>query len=142
MKTMSTHIIQTNGAAIRIADGGGGEPALVFLHYWGGSARTWHRVIERLGSQVRSVAIDQRGWGGSIATDGRYDLAAMADDVERVLRVLELRRYVLVGHSMGGKVAQIVATEPPQPRWSTATQRTRPPSRSITRRQVRAEPPQ
>jgi pimeloyl-ACP methyl ester carboxylesterase len=110
---MSIHIIQTNGAAIRIADGGAGEPALVFLHYWGGSARTWHRVIDRLGSQVRSVAIDQRGWGGSLATDGRYDLAAMADDVERVLRVLELRRYVLVGHSMGGKVAQIVATRRP-----------------------------
>jgi pimeloyl-ACP methyl ester carboxylesterase len=100
---MSTHIIQTNGAAIRIADGGAGEPALVFLHYWGGSARTWHRVIDRLGSRVRSVAIDQRGWGGSLATDGRCDLAAMADDVERVLRVLGLRRYVLAPRGGGVK---------------------------------------
>jgi pimeloyl-ACP methyl ester carboxylesterase len=111
---MSSRIIQTNGAAIRIAEGGAGEPALVFLHYWGGSARTWHRVIERLGGRVRWVAIDQRGWGGSVATDGRYDLAALADDVESVVRALDLRRYVLVGHSMGGKVAQIVAARRPR----------------------------
>jgi pimeloyl-ACP methyl ester carboxylesterase len=110
---MSHRIIQTDGAAIQIAESGAGEPALVFLHYWGGSARTWHHVIDGLSGQVRCVAIDHRGWGGSIATDGRYDLAAMADDVESVIRVLDLRRYVLVGHSMGGKVAQIVAKRRP-----------------------------
>jgi pimeloyl-ACP methyl ester carboxylesterase len=105
--------MQTNSAALRIAESGEGEPALVFLHYWGGSARTWHRVIDRLDGRVRCVAIDQRGWGGSVATDGQYDLAAMADDVESVTTALDLRRYVLVGHSMGGKVAQIVATRQP-----------------------------
>jgi len=113
VKPISSCVIETNGAAIRIAEGGAGEPALVFLHYWGGSARTWQRVIDRLGGQVRWIAIDQRGWGGSVATDGRYDLAAMADDVESVVRALDVRRYVLVGHSMGGKVAQIVATRRP-----------------------------
>jgi pimeloyl-ACP methyl ester carboxylesterase len=113
-RTVPTQFVETNGAAIRITEGGAGEPALVFLHYWGGSARTWQRVIDRLGGQVRWVAIDQRGWGGSVATDGRYDLAAMADDVESVVRALDLRRYVLVGHSMGGKVAQIVATRRPR----------------------------
>jgi pimeloyl-ACP methyl ester carboxylesterase len=111
---MSSCVIETNGAAIRISEGGAGEPALVFLHYWGGSAGTWQLVIDRLGGEVRWVAIDQRGWGDSVATDGRYDLAAMADDVESVVRALDLRRYVLVGHSMGGKVAQIVAKRRPR----------------------------
>jgi 3-oxoadipate enol-lactonase len=37
----------------------------------------------------------------------------MADDAEAVARTLELSSYVLVGHSMGGKVAQIVATRRP-----------------------------
>jgi pimeloyl-ACP methyl ester carboxylesterase len=110
---MPGRIIQTDGAALRVAEGGAAEPALVFLHYWGGSARTWQRVSDRLGGQVRWVAIDQRGWGGSSATDGRYDLAALADDVESVVAALDLRRYVLVGHSMGGKVAQIVAARRP-----------------------------
>jgi pimeloyl-ACP methyl ester carboxylesterase len=106
-------MIETNGATVRVVESGAGEPALVFLHYWGGSSRTWRGVIDRLGGTARCVAFDQRGWGESIATDGRYGLAAMADDVEAVAQRLGLSRFVLVGHSMGGKVAQIVAGRRP-----------------------------
>jgi pimeloyl-ACP methyl ester carboxylesterase len=110
---VSHRIINTIGATIKVTDTGDGEPALVFLHYWGGSSRTWQDVIDRLGGWPRASALDQRGWGGSVATDGRYDLNAMADDAEAVARTIGLNRYVLVGHSMGGKVAQIVATRRP-----------------------------
>jgi pimeloyl-ACP methyl ester carboxylesterase len=79
---MPERIIQTDGAVLRVADSGTGEPSLVFLHYWGGSARTWQSVINGLAPHRRCVAINQRGWGGSVATDGRYDLHTMADDVE------------------------------------------------------------
>jgi pimeloyl-ACP methyl ester carboxylesterase len=113
MRARSTRTIQTRGAAIRITESGSGEPACVFLHYWGGSGRTWDDVIDRIDGRARCVAVDQRGWGDSIATDGRYDLATMADDVLGVVAALGLKRYVLVGHSMGGKVAQIVATRRP-----------------------------
>jgi hypothetical protein len=75
--------------------------ALVLLHYWGGSSRTWQNVIDRLGGWPRAIALDQRRWGVSVATDGRYDLNAMADDAEAVGRTLGLNRYVLVGHSTG-----------------------------------------
>jgi pimeloyl-ACP methyl ester carboxylesterase len=95
--------MNTNGAAIQVAETDKGDPALVFLHYWGGSSRTWQDVIDLLGGSPRSIALDQRGWGGSVATDGRYDLSAMADDAEAVARILGLNRYVLVGHSMGGQ---------------------------------------
>ena len=110
---MSHRIVNANGAAIQVAETGHGDPALIFLHYWGGSSRTWQDVIGRLGGRPHSIALDQRGWGGSVATDGRYDLSAMADDAEAVARTIGLSRYVLVGHSMGGKVAQIVATRRP-----------------------------
>lgn len=110
---MPQAMIETNGATIRLIDRGDGEPALVFLHYWGGSSRTWQAVIGRLAGTARCIALDQRGWGQSIATDGRCDLAAMADDVEAVTRKLGLNRFILVGHSMGGKVAQIVASRRP-----------------------------
>jgi pimeloyl-ACP methyl ester carboxylesterase len=113
MGTRSTQTVQTSGAAIRITESGSGEPAFVFLHYWGGSSRTWNGVIDRLDERVRCIAVDQRGWGESVATDGRYDLAAMADDFQGIVAALGLQRYVLVGHSMGGKVAQIVAARRP-----------------------------
>jgi pimeloyl-ACP methyl ester carboxylesterase len=72
-------------------------------------------MIDGIEGRARCVAVDQRGWGESIATDGRYDLAAMAGDVQGVVAALCLQRYVLVGHSMGGKVVQIVAASRPSP---------------------------
>lgn len=106
---MTDKVLSTRGASLAYADRGSGEPAFVFLHYWGGSGRTWEGVIARLETDARCLVLDQRGWGWSQALDGRYDLDAMADDVEDVAAALGLERYVLVGHSMGGKVAQIVA---------------------------------
>lgn len=109
-------ILRTGRATLRIDDHGGavhGRPALVFLHYWGGSAATWRKVVACLSGEARCVAVNQRGWGGSTVADGRYDLHSMADDVLAVIARLGLGRVVLVGHSMGGKVAQIVAQAKP-----------------------------
>ena len=110
-------IIKTDGATLKIDDTGpqGRDTALLFLHYWGGSSATWRKVIALLDSKTRCVAVNQRGWGGSLVSDGRYDLGAMADDVVAIMEHLGLTCVVLVGHSMGGKVAQIVAQrKPPQ----------------------------
>lgn len=88
---MSERIVNTNGAAIYVTESGVAEPALVFLHYWGASSRTWQDVVDRLGETRRVIVLDQRGWGNSVATDGRYGLAAMADDVEAVAHTFGLK---------------------------------------------------
>jgi 3-oxoadipate enol-lactonase len=98
---------------LNVVDTGSGAPALIFLHYWGGSARTWQTVIERLESNFRCVAFDQRGWGSSDAPADAYSLQNLADDASMLIRTLGLSRYVLVGHSMGGKVAQLLASQHP-----------------------------
>ncbi|OAA66891.1 Acyl-CoA N-acyltransferase [Niveomyces insectorum RCEF 264] len=90
---------------------------LVFLHYWGGSTRTWSRVVSAAALRShRTVSLDFRGWGGSTgpAAADAYGMAALAGDVEAVLAALYARgligaRVVLVGLSMGAKVAQVVA---------------------------------
>ncbi len=98
-----------NGLSFHVSDTGTGLSALVFLHYFGGSSRTWQPVIDRLSSQFRCLALDLRGWGDSEATPTGYAVADMADDVQAVLAALSLPRFVLVGHSMGGKAAQVLA---------------------------------
>jgi pimeloyl-ACP methyl ester carboxylesterase len=102
--------IQTNGIRIRVSEKGHGERALVFLHYWGGSSRTWQYVTDELCDTYRTIATDHRGWGLSDAPAAGYTIGDLADDAQRVIEALGLSRYVLVGHSMGGKVAQLLAS--------------------------------
>ncbi|RCH66702.1 alpha/beta hydrolase [Streptomyces sp. SDr-06] len=90
----------------------GAGPTLVFLHYWGGSARTWDLVVDRLpGRDV--LTFDFRGWSRSRGLPGPYTLDRLADDTLAVLADAGVTDYVLVGHSMGGKVAQVVAATRP-----------------------------
>ncbi len=98
---------------LNVVDTGAGEPALVFLHYWGGSARTWQRMTGELARSYRCIAYDQRGWGQSDKPLAEYALGDLAVDAASLIAALGLERYVLVGHSMGGKAAQLLASRRP-----------------------------
>jgi pimeloyl-ACP methyl ester carboxylesterase len=103
----------SNGISLHVEEQGAGDLALVFLHYYGGSSRTWKHVTVKLVPNFRTITIDHRGWGESDAPDKGYGLADLAADAEGVIASLALQRYVLVGHSMGGKVAQLMASSQP-----------------------------
>src|SRR5271168_4401937 len=106
--------IASNGISIHVADSGQGALAVVFLHCWGGSTRTWDHVIAALPPGYRTVAVDQRGWGSSEHPTSGYSLAELADDTEGAIEALGLERYILVGHSMGGKTVQFLASRRPK----------------------------
>ncbi len=106
--------VTSNGIQLYVKDQGSGTPALVFLHYWGGSSRTWDDVVAALPAEYRTVVPDQRGWGDSDAPASGYALADFADDAQGLIAALEIQQYVLVGHSMGGKIAQSLASRRPR----------------------------
>ena len=106
--------VAVNGINLTVTQAGSGGDALVFLHFWGGSSREWSTVIEGLSSTYRCVAPDARGSGSSDAPASGYRIADLADDVQGVIAALNLESYVLVGHSMGGKTAQVLAARPPE----------------------------
>jgi pimeloyl-ACP methyl ester carboxylesterase len=106
--------IQSNGVRIHLSTSGEGELALVFLHYWGGSSRTWRYVVDELADTYATVATDHRGWGESEAPATGYTITDLADDAQSAIESLGLQRYVLVGHSMGGKAAQLLASRRPR----------------------------
>jgi pimeloyl-ACP methyl ester carboxylesterase len=107
--------LNINGLDLNVEDRGnsGGLP-LVFLHSWAGSSRSWKYVAAALPNHLRPIAIDQRGWGQSDSPSQGFQLADLASDAKEVVKALKLDRYVLVGHSMGGKVAQFIASERPE----------------------------
>ncbi|KAH8660556.1 Alpha/Beta hydrolase protein [Xylariales sp. PMI_506] len=86
-------------------------PTFFFIHIWGGSSSTYSSVIKALAPFFPTVALNLRGWGGSSGPDGAgaYKISDFASDVEFVIKTLGLKSVILVGHSMGGKVAQAVA---------------------------------
>jgi pimeloyl-ACP methyl ester carboxylesterase len=104
-----SHSIRVGQLEVYAEEDGEGGPALVFLHYWGGSRRTWSEVIARLSNRFRCIAVDLRGWGRSDRRTDDYGLFAQAEDVQGLIEALKLKDFVLVGHSMGGKIAQILA---------------------------------
>lgn len=89
--------------------GEGGHPVL-FLHSLAGSRRHWTPQLRDLEIRRRVVALDLPGHGGSgRPVEGDYSPAALASSVVETADELELERFVLVGHSFGGGVAQWVA---------------------------------
>ena len=87
---------------------------LLFLHYFGGSSQSWIEVIDVLACDYTCVAPDLRGFGGSEGSAAAsYTVKDYADDVAALVDDLKLKRYVLIGHSMGGKIAlQFAARQP------------------------------
>jgi pimeloyl-ACP methyl ester carboxylesterase len=114
MSQVYTHQVSVQGGRLPVWIEAGEPTALVFLHYWGGSHRTFDSVIARLSGGRTVVSYDHRGWGAARELSGPYGIEALADDALDVVRELGISRYVLVGHSMGGKTAQLAASKRPE----------------------------
>lgn len=119
----------TTGDRVRLAvrrfTGPAGEAAprrdLLLLHGWPNSSRIWQVLAETLllaaapAVSLHIFAPDLRGFGDSDKPATGYTGERFAQDVVDVASALNLRDYLLVGHSMSGKIAQIVAAmRPPE----------------------------
>ncbi len=100
---------------VRIAAAISGTPGaipLVLLHGGGGDKSSWDTIAPAFASTHRVYAIDLRGFGDS-DRPGTYSFETMRDDVLGLLDVIGADRADVVGHSMGGSVAWLVAQEQP-----------------------------
>ncbi|MET8542997.1 alpha/beta fold hydrolase [Kitasatospora sp. NPDC004799] len=88
-------------------------PPLVLLHALGERATDWDSVLPGLAPGHHVYALDLRGHGDSART-AAYSVEAMRDDVLAFLDALGLARVDLVGHSMGGVVAYLLAQAAPE----------------------------
>ncbi|MDY6948783.1 MAG: alpha/beta hydrolase [Pseudomonadota bacterium] len=90
-------------------------PAIVLLHGLRGFSGTWRSLAATLSRQYRLIAFDQRGRGDSDwDPDWNYYTDAYLADLETIVDRFTLRRFFLVGHSMGGTTSYLYAQRHPQ----------------------------
>ena len=80
-------------------------PTILCLHGRWGRAETWFDFIQYYGKKYRIIAPDQRGHGLSGKPISKYTAEEMAKDLIELLDILKIDSVILVGHSMGGRVA-------------------------------------
>ena len=96
------YITTRDGTQIFYKDWGHGMPVL-FSHGWPLNADAWEDQMKLVAENgYRGIAHDRRGHGRSSQPWDGYNFDSFADDLNDLVQSLDLRDFVLVGHSMGG----------------------------------------
>ncbi|AKV00222.1 HMP-PP hydrolase (pyridoxal phosphatase) Cof [Labilithrix luteola] len=103
-------VCETNGVRLHYLRTGGDKPPVVLLHGLMGSGACWTPLARALEGEFDVIMPDLRGHGDSSAPDHGYRYDDHASDVVGLIRGLGLSRPILLGHSMGGMTAAVVAS--------------------------------
>ena len=111
-ETPRTRLVELPGRGVtRVWECAGppGAETLMLIHGVTFTAElNWGKVFAPLSRHFRVIAIDLRGHGDGISAGSRFRLEDCADDIAVLAEVLGLGRFVAVGYSMGGMVAQLL----------------------------------
>jgi len=108
------HIVGPAGT-LHVDDGGTSGVPVVFVHSFAGSTAHWSAQLDRLRKSRRALALDLRGHGqSSRPLRDDYAVESFAKDIAVVADSFGLKRFVLVGHSLGGAAAIAYAGTHPE----------------------------
>jgi pimeloyl-ACP methyl ester carboxylesterase len=105
--------IKTNAIEIYYEIHGSGTP-LVLISGLGYSAWEWHKMVPFLAPHFQVITFDNRGAGQSAKPAGAYTASLLAEDIAGLLDSLGIDSAIVMGHSMGGFIAQAFALAYPQ----------------------------
>lgn len=90
-----------------------GKPDLLLVHGWTSFAPSWNGVAEHFQDRYHIVAPDLRGHGQSDKPETGYRLRDFAEDIQQLIKNLNLKKPVYAGHSWGGNIGTILASDAP-----------------------------
>lgn len=105
--------INANSIQIYYEIRGSGRP-LVLISGLGYSLWQWHRMVPLLERHFQVISFDNRGVGQSDKPAGPYSVQMLAADTAGLLDALGMERAIVMGHSMGGFIAQAMALDYPE----------------------------
>lgn len=83
---------------------GEGETTLIFIHGWSCDGRYWHKQVPVFSKKYQVVTVDLAGHGHSSFDRAEFSMLSFAKDIKAIIDKENIKRAVLVGHSMGGGV--------------------------------------
>ena len=95
---------------IHYLDSGSGKE-LVLIHGFLGNNTLWTYQIKEFQKYFRVIAIDLPGYGKSSEAKPLNDIKKFSKAVEKLLHALKINNFYLMGHSMGGMIAQEIASK-------------------------------
>jgi pimeloyl-ACP methyl ester carboxylesterase len=109
--------VEANGIRLHYTRTGGNRPPLVLAHGVTDDGLCWTPVAEALEAEYDVIMVDARGHGRSEAPEHGYDPLTLATDLYGPITALNLRKPIVLGHSMGARTALVLAgTYPDAPR--------------------------
>ncbi len=105
--------VSANGIEMYYERHGRGRP-LVLISGLGYTLWQWHRMVPYLAEHFQVITFDNRGVGKTDKPAGPYSAQMLAEDTVGLLHALGLGKAVIMGHSMGGFIAQAIALEHPE----------------------------
>jgi N-formylmaleamate deformylase len=109
----ASRYVRANGLNHHVLDYGGSGPALLVVPGITSPAITWDFIAQPLSADAHVLVLDVRGRGLSDHPVTGYSLADYAADAAGVIGALGLERPILLGHSMGARIAAATAYENP-----------------------------
>ena len=115
MEAQTHRIPVSDGLELNVLEWSTEGVPLILLHGVGNEAHLWDDFVPCVTPHYRVIAVDQRGHGDSDwAPNGEYDTHSMVGDLEDLADALQIDRFVLIGFSMGGRVAMSFAGRHPE----------------------------
>ncbi|QOD59860.1 alpha/beta hydrolase [Polaribacter haliotis] len=105
--------ITFKNANISFSDEGKGT-AVVLIHGFLENSTMWKDIIPKISKRNRVITIDLLGHGKTECIGYSHSMELFAETIKAVLQHLKIRKYILVGHSLGGYVALAFAEKNPQ----------------------------
>ena len=111
---LDTHTVQAGDTHWSYYEGGEG-PTIVLLHGFAADKQVWLQTAKLLTPHFHLIIPDLPGWGESSRDTGAsYNIDAQAARLDSFVQTLGLQRFLLVGHSVGGAIAGVYASEHPE----------------------------
>jgi 3-oxoadipate enol-lactonase len=104
--TRTLRTVEVNGTTLVLDEAGAGQTTLLLLHGAYLSHRAWQPQRDVLGEDYHLLLPDLRGHGESGRHGQPYKVEELAADMAALVKTLDIRRLAIVGHSLGGMVAQ------------------------------------